>query len=60
MRTKKIDNKDVAYQTMQVMETARVKAKWRNKPDEVPAIIEMPTMQQIWDYTQMTKIGKPV
>lgn len=60
MRTKKIDSKDVAYQTMQVMETTRVKAKWRNKPEEVPSIIEMPTMQQIWDYAQMTKVGKPV
>lgn len=60
MKTKKIEGVDTPFQTLQVMETNRVKAKWRNKPPEVPGIIEQPSMQMIWDYVQKTPIGKPV
>ena len=45
------------FTTLQVQETKRVKAKWRNKPDEVPAILEMPTMPMIWEFVQKSKLG---
>lgn len=54
---KKIDGKDSAFVTMQVAGTKRVKAKWRNKPDEVPGILEMPTMPMIWEFVQKSKIA---
>jgi len=53
---KKKDGVETAYVTMQVSGTKRVKAKWRNKPDEVPGILEMPTMPMIWEYVQKSKI----
>ncbi len=60
MKSKTIEGVKVPFQTLQVQETARVKAKWRNKPPEVPGIIEQPSMQMIWDFVQKTPIGKPV
>jgi len=51
------DGKMSPFTTLQVQETKRVKAKWRNKPDEVPAILEMPTMPMIWEFVQKSKLG---
>lgn len=54
---KKVEGKEVPFVTMQVSGTKRVKAKWRNKPEEVPGILEMPTMPMIWEYVQKSKIS---
>ena len=42
---------------LQVQETNRVKAKWRNRPQEVPALIENPTIPMIWEYVQKSKVA---
>lgn len=55
--SRKVNDKDSPFVTMQVQGTKRVKAKWRNKPDEVPAILEMPSMPMIWEFVQQSKIG---
>lgn len=54
---KKVEGQETAYVTMQISGTKRVKAKWRNKPDDVPGILEMPTMPMIWEFVKQSKIG---
>lgn len=51
------DGKSRPHTTLQIQETKRVKAKWRNRPDEVPDILEMPTMPMIWELVQKSKLG---
>jgi hypothetical protein len=57
MDTKKVEGKSTPFTTLQIQETKRVKAKWRNRPDEVPDIIEMPTMPMIWEFVKQSKLG---
>lgn len=40
---------------MQVQGTQLVKAKWRNRPEECPPVLDNPTIEMIWDYVQMSK-----
>lgn len=54
---KKVEGVDTPFVTMQIAGTKRVKAKWRNKPDEVPGILEMPSMPEIWEFVQKSKIA---
>lgn len=54
---KRIDGVETPFVTMQISGTKRVKAKWRNKPDDVPGILEMPTMPMIWEFVQKSKIA---
>jgi hypothetical protein len=42
---------------LQTRETKRVVAKWRNRPPEVPDVIEDPTVSLIWDYVQKSRIA---
>jgi hypothetical protein len=48
---------NVPTRFLQVVETDRVKAKWRRKLDEIPGAIENPTIPMIWDYVQQSKVS---
>lgn len=39
----------------QIQETATVKAKWRNRPPDLPDILTTPTMAEIWDWVQKSR-----
>lgn len=48
---------DEVKRELQVQGTSKVKAKWRNRPEECPGKLVDPTIQMIWDYVQMSKVG---
>lgn len=48
---------DTVTRYLQIQGTDRVKAKWRNRPPEVPDVLENPTMEMIYDYVQMSRIA---
>lgn len=52
-----VNNGERVVRNLQVQGTKRVVAKWRNKPEDVPGVIEDPTIPMIWEIIQRSKVA---